>query len=74
MYRCMICGGTGERPGAAYEKDGSIENVCEHCKSAKIRISDEKCSMCGAALYKGEYAYEAGGLLVCENCLTRVLI
>jgi len=74
VYKCMVCGITGNSPAAAYEKDGSINDLCEHCKSAEIRTSAENCSMCGTAIYEGEYAYEAGGMLICERCLTRVLV
>ena len=74
MYKCMICGFTGESPAAAYEKDGSINDVCGNCKSADIRVSQENCSVCGSAIYKGEYGYEAGDLLICERCLTMVLV
>ena len=74
MYKCMVCGFGGEIPLTAYEKDGSINNVCEHCKSTDIRVSTENCSVCGSAVYKGEYAYEAGDLLICGRCLTTVLV
>ena len=74
MYKCIVCGFTGEKPAAAYEKDGSISDVCEHCKSDDIHVSPENCSVCGSAIYKGEYAYEAGDLLICERCLTPVLV
>jgi hypothetical protein len=74
LYKCIECGFTGERPAAAYEKDGSINDVCGHCKSTNIRISEERCSVCGAAIYKGEYAYEAGEMLICGRCVTTVLV
>ena len=74
MYNCIMCGMSGEKPVSAYNKDGDQADACGYCKSDKIRISDVNCSLCGAALYHGEYAYEAGEMLICENCLTRVLV
>ncbi|MBR5089421.1 MAG: hypothetical protein IK093_08330 [Ruminiclostridium sp.] len=74
MYKCMNCGFEGEKPAAAYETDGSLNDVCECCKSEKIRIASEECSVCGAAIYKGDSAYEAGDMLICEKCITAVLV
>ncbi len=75
MYKCENCGGTGERPVIARKNDGSRCYICGNCKSGNVRISSGySCGICGRVLYEKEHAFEAGELLICEGCITRVMV
>ena len=74
VYRCNKCGNESNNAVNVYERDGSLSVKCAECGSTDVSPGTEKCSICGRVLYRSERAYEAGGLLICGNCLTEVMI
>ena len=69
-----MCGNTGDTPVTVYERDGSLSAKCRCCGSKSVRQGTEKCDICGRTIFSREYAYEAGELLICGECITEVLI
>ncbi len=74
MYRCNECGLGGNLPARVYDHDGSLYATCEHCGSEHIALAKEPCDICGRMLFEGDTAYQAGDLLICDDCLTEVLV
>lgn len=74
VYRCIKCGETGERPVRIYGRTGIDAEVCASCGSEEISGENGKCSICEKTLFKGERAFEAGGMLMCGQCVTEIMI
>ena len=58
-----ICGGE-EKDRFAFGYGGGTDTV----------IQVTVCDICKRPLYSGDHAYEAGDLLICEKCVTRVMV
>ena len=74
MYKCAICGNTGEKPVRRYDECRCGQYECRLCGSTEISRDRGICDICAGLLYEGERAYEAGDLLICRNCLTEVTV
>lgn len=75
MYKSEEYYAAADLPHIRSENEDPGQSVCIDCGSNDVRKpSEENCSICGERLCYGDHAYEAGDLLICEGCITRVLI
>lgn len=74
MYRCNICGETGERPGRLHEADCISADICRACGSDDISVSKAVCSICGEPLYEGDDAYRVKDMTVCTDCIEEIMV
>ena len=74
MYRCMKCGHIGKRPLRVLDEDGTTHYECRECSGTDVSPDISACNICGKILFEGDPAYEAGKLLMCTECVTKVRI
>ena len=74
MYKCKKCGAKSDR--TLYERDGAdaYHARCVHCESGEVAEVTANCAVCGRDLCEGEYAFEAGEMLICPDCVTEVMV
>ena len=74
MYGYTSRGCTGKDPGRIRGGDRKDRFARGYCGSTDTEIQVTVCDICKKPLYSGDHAYEAGDLLICEECVTRVMV